>query len=37
MGCIMALSHFVSQLGERGLPLYKLLKKFDSFHWTDET
>jgi hypothetical protein len=37
MGCLMALSHFVSQLGERGLPLYKLLKKFDSFHWTDET
>jgi hypothetical protein len=27
----------VSHLGERGLPLYKLLKKSDSFHWTDET
>jgi hypothetical protein len=23
--------------GERGLPLYKLLEKFDSFLWTDET
>jgi hypothetical protein len=23
--------------GERGLPLYKLLRKFDSFRWTDET
>jgi hypothetical protein len=26
MGCLVALSRFVSQLGERGLPLYKLLK-----------
>jgi hypothetical protein len=24
MGCLAALSHFVSWLGERGLPLYKL-------------
>jgi hypothetical protein len=32
----MAFSHFVSRLGEHGLPLYKLLKKSDSFHWTDE-
>jgi hypothetical protein len=23
--------------GEHGLPLYKLLKKFDSFYWADET
>jgi hypothetical protein len=37
MGFIAALSRFVSHLGEHGLPLYKLLKKFDSFHWTDET
>jgi hypothetical protein len=36
MGCITALSHFLSRLGERGVPLYKLLKKFDSFLWTDE-
>jgi hypothetical protein len=27
MGCLTVLSHFVSQLGEHGLPLYKLLKK----------
>jgi hypothetical protein len=27
MGCLMALSRFVSRLGERELPLYKLLKK----------
>jgi len=36
MGCLAALSRFVSRLGERGLPLYKLLKKSDSFHWTEE-
>jgi hypothetical protein len=36
VGCITALSHFLSRLGERGVPLYKLLKKFDSFLWTDE-
>jgi hypothetical protein len=36
MGCLTALSHFMSQLGECGLPLYKLLKKSDSFQWTDE-
>jgi hypothetical protein len=32
----MALNHFVSQLGEHGFPLYKLLKKSDSFHWMNE-
>jgi hypothetical protein len=37
MGCLAALSHFVSRLREHGLPLYKLLKKFDSFCWTNET
>jgi hypothetical protein len=37
MGCLAALSHFVSRLGERGPPMYKLMKKSDSFHWTDET
>jgi hypothetical protein len=36
MGCLIALSHFMSQLGESGLPLYKLLKKSDSFCWTEE-
>jgi hypothetical protein len=36
MGCLVALRHFVSQLGERGLPLYKLLKKSNSFRWMDE-
>jgi hypothetical protein len=31
MGCLTALSQFVSQLGEHGLPLYELLKKSDTF------
>ena len=35
-GCLTALSHFVSRLGERGMPLYKLLKKTDAFIWTKE-
>jgi hypothetical protein len=37
MGCLAALSHFMSWRGECGLPLYKLLKKSDSFRWMDET
>jgi hypothetical protein len=36
LGCLTTLNHFVSCLGERGLPLYKLIKKFDSFLWTDK-
>jgi hypothetical protein len=36
MGCLAALSHFISRLGERGLPLYRLLKKTDCFAWTPE-
>ena len=30
-GCLAALSRFISWLGERGMPLYKLLKKIDAF------
>ena len=26
-GCLTVLSYFISHLGERGMPLYKLLKK----------
>jgi hypothetical protein len=37
VGCLTTLSCFVSWLGECGLPLYKLLKKSDSFRWTKET
>src|SRR5438105_11243905 len=35
-GCMAALSHFVSWLGERAMPFYKLLKKQDKFQWTPE-
>src|SRR5215216_2341763 len=35
-GCIGAVSRFVSRLGERDAPLYKLLKKTDKFVWTQE-
>ena len=35
-GCLAALSHFISRLGERGMPLYKLLKRMDAFVWTEE-
>jgi hypothetical protein len=36
MGCLVALSHFISRLGERGLPLYWLLRKTDRFAWIPE-
>jgi hypothetical protein len=35
-GCMEALSRFISRLGEKGLPFYKLLKKVDKFQWTSE-
>ena len=35
-GCMAALSRFISRLGEKGLPFYKLLKKVDKFQWTVE-
>src|SRR6266542_3381244 len=35
-GCMVAPSHFVSHLGERAMPFYKLLKKQDKFQWTPE-
>src|SRR3954465_15762218 len=34
--CVAVVSRFVSRLGEKALPLYKLLKKADKFTWTDE-
>jgi hypothetical protein len=34
MGCLVALSRFISRLGERGLPLYRLLRKAECFAWT---
>jgi ribonuclease HI len=36
LGCLAALSRFVSQLSEKGLPLYRLLKKHERFSWTVE-
>ena len=35
-GCLAALSRFISWLSEWGMPLYKLLKKTDTFVWTKE-
>jgi hypothetical protein len=35
-GCLVALSHFIARLGERSLPLYKLMKKSEHFAWTPE-
>jgi dsDNA-binding SOS-regulon protein len=31
-----ALGRFISKLGEKGLPFFKLLKKSDKFQWTEE-
>ena len=36
MGCLAALSCFISRLGEKGLPLYRLLRKTERFSWTPE-
>src|SRR6185369_17402338 len=33
-GCMAALNRFLSRLGERGLPFFKLLKRQDKFEWT---
>jgi hypothetical protein len=34
LGCLTALRRFISRLGEKGLPLYRLLKKHENFSWT---
>jgi hypothetical protein len=34
--CMAALNRFISRLGERGLPFFKLLKLHDKFQWTEE-
>jgi uncharacterized protein with von Willebrand factor type A (vWA) domain len=36
MGCLTALSRFISRLGEKELPLYRLLRKVERFTWTPE-
>jgi hypothetical protein len=35
-GCMATLNRFISQLGERGLPFFKLLKRQDKFQWMEE-
>jgi hypothetical protein len=35
-GCLAALNRFISCLGEKVLPLYRLLKKSEHFLWTLE-
>jgi hypothetical protein len=35
-GCMEALNRFISKLGERGLPFFKLLKHQENFVWTPE-
>ena len=34
-GRVAALSWFISQLGEKALPLYQMMKKTDTFVWSD--
>jgi hypothetical protein len=36
-GCLASLSRFVSQLGEKAMPLYQLMKKTDHFFWSQRT
>jgi dsDNA-binding SOS-regulon protein len=36
IGCMAALNRFILRLGERGLPLFKLLKHQEKFMWTLE-
>jgi hypothetical protein len=35
-GCVAVLNKFISRLGERGLPFFKLQKCQDKFQWTEE-
>jgi hypothetical protein len=35
-GCMVALSHFISRLGKKGLPFFKLLKASEKFVWSKE-
>jgi hypothetical protein len=36
LGCLATLSRFISRLNEKGLPLYRLLKKHERFSWIVE-
>ena len=35
-GCMAALSRFISRLGDKGLPFFKLLQNSDKFEWNDD-
>ena len=35
-GSVAVVSRFISRLGDKALPLYRLLKKSDKFEWTEE-
>ena len=35
-GSAAAVSRLISRLGDKALPLYRLLKKSDKFEWTEE-
>jgi hypothetical protein len=35
-GCMATLSHFISRLGKKGLPFFKLLKASKKFLWSRE-
>jgi hypothetical protein len=35
-GCLASLSHVISRLGEKALPLYQLMKKSNTFVWTTQ-
>jgi hypothetical protein len=35
-GMMATLNRFISKLGERGMPFYKLLRKADDFQWYDQ-
>jgi hypothetical protein len=35
-GCMAALNRFISELGERGLPFFQLIKHQENFAWTPE-
>lgn len=36
VGCVATLNQFIFRLGEKGMPLYKLLKKGNKISWTTE-
>ena len=36
-GCMAALSHFISHLGKKGLPFFKLLKATEKLTWSKDT